>query len=599
MRALQVMAEEQASRRQRSEAAPPALDSRDVSGANGHQAVPDIPPPVQPPMSDSPYAPHGHQAVPGIAPPVQPPMSPHSDDFDGPGEQWPVIRDGDPYDVDVQEAIGEGDVVLTTAADMKQVAEESLFSSRFSNGKAFLWHRSPQFTEQHGGVMELPHLEACTSHQYRRWVVAKLSAEGLDDERALVNFASAQGFADLPFVLGLSADGGHAYVVYRCREEHKRRVKKLTSGSPAMLTFMKGGSQNARIVETVAALSSGCRLVLASLFVVEEAKEESSRLLFNEALDRIEDWGVAKLTAYIEDARIKKSRDEKLETLEHTCLVSQRALLEAVAMRAEAAEFVFTLGSQHQQRACPKVFDEGATAAAKEMSVFVWNPDAAPPTFRQLTCKEWLDTEEHLLSTLLLLGPGSLGKSKLQHMLAQELTIAYQRDFYIFAKAIDPLGVLSHKGFLRKAAVLLLADCDFRTSKGKLTAEGVKAIFDICEGGTIQETRYQPATFPGNGELCRIISVNGAGVAMGAFFRKYSMDGLADVVEALAQPDGVGAAGEKVKVLDADGQAQIRRFAICICKERLVNTEMVQALRADARAKALAGKRRREDYHMS
>ena len=102
--------------------------------------------------------------------------------------------------------------------------------------------------------------------------------------------------------------------------------------------------------------------------------------------------------------------------------------------------------------------------------------------------QDWLGSEAHLLTALLLVGPGGKGKSKLIHMLAQELGWAYDKLLYVFAKAIDPLGMLSHTGELRKAAVLALTDFKFRTARaGCLNGEDLKSLLDVIEGGSIQD----------------------------------------------------------------------------------------------------------------
>ena len=63
--------------------------------------------------------------------------------------------------------------------------------------------------------------------------------------------------------------------------------------------------------------------------------------------------------------------------------------------------------------------------------------------FQTLTLNQWLDGAEHNLSSLLLLGEGARGKSKLCHMIAKELTIGKKLKQYVFGKSIDPLGTLS------------------------------------------------------------------------------------------------------------------------------------------------------------
>jgi len=198
-----------------------------------------------------------------------------------------------------------------------------------------------------------------------------------------------------------------------------------------------------------------------------------------------------------------------------------------------------------------------------------------------------------LLSTLLLLGAGGLGKSKLMHMIAQELCAAYESDTYVFAKSIDPLGLLSHTGELRKSAVLMLTDFDLRTTKGILSNEEVKGLFDVVEGGSIQGTRYRPANLPEG--LCRVAACNGDSGGYGAWFAKYGQRGLSIVIGNLALGDaGLETAATELMRLSSDEQAAARRFAVAICEGTLVTADTVVALRAAAKAKAVAGLARRQ-----
>lgn len=112
-----------------------------------------------------------------------------------------------------------------------------------------------------------------------------------------------------------------------------------------------------------------------------------------------------------------------------------------VKLREDSDDMVFQLNSEKQVAACPARYDEGVTNAAKMLKLVRWEPDAGK--FTTITLDTYLNTERHFLSSLLLLGEGGLGKSKLLHMVAQELTIAYDRQQYIFGKTIDSLGVLS------------------------------------------------------------------------------------------------------------------------------------------------------------
>ena len=94
-------------------------------------------------------------------------------------------------------------------------------------------------------------------------------------------------------------------------------------------------------------------------------------------------------------------------------MTCKTTLMEVVKLRQDADDLVFHIGSAKHGRACPKVLEDGATAYAKSLTVFIWIPD--DKQFKVVTLGQWLNTEEHLLSTLLLLGGGGVGKSKLMH----------------------------------------------------------------------------------------------------------------------------------------------------------------------------------------
>ena len=96
-----------------------------------------------------------------------------------------------------------------------------------------------------------------------------------------------------------------------------------------------------------------------------------------------------------------------------------------------------------------------------------WDPKSK--SFLVSTVKTWLDADEHLQSALALVGGGALGKSKLSHMLATELTIGYAKEQYIFSKALDPLGVLSHCGELRKSGAIVMTDFEMKAARGNHT----------------------------------------------------------------------------------------------------------------------------------
>lgn len=469
-------------------------------------------------------------------------------------------------------------------------------SCRSESGKLFLMQGATKFTPQDGAFFDLSHLEPCPSHKFKRWVIALVVNMTIDSEDAFKEVVDREGFGACPFFMGCNADGNETYIIYQSSESDKHKVKALSLEGVSLRTFKKSGGQSQKIIETIAALKSGCKTYLTNLEVRTAEAPEGDNMSYEQALDTVADWGVDRLTAFIENAKLKKTRDQKIEGLEGVCLVSKASLMEVVKLRQDAGEFVFYLGTERQRRDCPKTFDDGATDYAKNLKVCVWSP--SDKQFNIMTLRDWLDSEEHLMTALLLLGEGGKGKSKLSHMLAQELAIGYTKELYVLAKAMDPLGILSHTGVFKKAGALIIADADFKTTKGPMTAEEVKSVFDITEGGTVQGTRYRPANFPGGGELPRIFNMNASPSDMGKFFRKHDMHGIAMVLDAVAE-NNLQKAADQLKVLDADTGAQVRRFAIALDMDTqaLVTEDTIATLRANAKERAQAAKKRRMEYH--
>ena len=113
-------------------------------------------------------------------------------------------------------------------------------------------------------------------------------------------------------------------------------------------------------------------------------------------------WGVAKFTAFLENARITKQDKEPLTPLQSRCLTCQRALMEAVRLREDVSDQVVFMGSEAQMKECPVSFEQGATEYAKSMPLYVW--DNVKRSFQTMTLNEWLDNDEHLKAALMLLG---------------------------------------------------------------------------------------------------------------------------------------------------------------------------------------------------
>ena len=274
---------------------------------------------------------------------------------------------------------------------------------------------------------------------------------------------------------------------------------------------------------------------------------------------------------------------------------ARTSLMEGVKLRQDASDMVFTMGSPKQVKECPMPFAEAITDVVKTLKIYNWDPPTA--SFKRSTLVEWLDGPLHLMTTLLFTGQGGVGKSKLMHTIAQELCIAYEKDTYVFGKSIDALGVLSYAGVVRRAGVLMLTDFNMKISCGGfLDAESLKSLFDIIEGGAIQDTRYRPALFPPG--LPRIIAVNESEETVGNWFSNNDQIGIGMALRRLGDSthaDPVGWASQGLMSLNADQQAAARRmsFAFCPDGQFLIREETRAALMQDTMATAAAAQSRR------
>lgn len=356
----------------------------------------------------------------------------------------------------------------------------------------------------------------------------------------------------------------------------------------------------AKVVETIAAMMNNCAAYHTNLKVeTHDPTAVSDKLSYEQTLQIVMPWGTDKFVAFVENARLAKSDGDPLTVLQQRCITCQKTLMEAVKLRQDADEAIVTLGSERQQTECPHSYEEGASAYARAMEYFTW--DNVAERFMVVTLDQFVD-KEHLLSALVLLGVGKLGKSKLVHQIAQELCIAYGYPQYVFLKAIDPLGILSHSGELRKSGCLCLTDFDFAASRGKAFGpEAMKSLLDVPEGGTIKDTRWRPASI--RRDLPRLIALNGSPGRYGTWFLKNDQYGISIMVDALANVSAgrgtLAEAAKKMKELDADEQAAARRALIGVATESLITGETVRALQADTQSKASAGVAARKAYWAS
>jgi hypothetical protein len=214
------------------------------------------------------------------------------------------------------------------------------------------------------------------------------------------------------------------------------------------------------------------------------------------------------------------------------------------------------------------------------MPVTLWIRGA----FRRVTLTEWLDDycESH---SLFVVGRAGAGKSKLLHMVAAELCLGKDCEppcrRYVWAKALDPLGVLSHTGVLASAGCLVLTDLTLTTGRNqRISSEELKSLLDVVEGGVVQSCRYRSATITAG--LPRVMAVNMGDTreSFGRVFSEHGQHGLAELVNNL---EDLGKATMLIQRLSDDDVATARRVAICTPdpKESLITARMLEVLEAD------------------
>jgi hypothetical protein len=325
-------------------------------------------------------------------------------------------------------------------------------------------------------------------------------------------------------------------------------------------------------MDILEAVRSRCGVVLTNLKITE-------------ALDIVLEWGVSKFNCYVQNAMLARAHGDPLVPLQVTCTVCRSALLEEVKAREDAQDLIVMLGSDAHRRMVPLRFDQGASKAAKELVVFWWCPDRL--VFIRSSVEQWLNSEEHLLSALLLVGAGGKGKSKLAAMLATELTLGQGCSQFLFSKSLDPLGTLSHCGQVRRSGCVVLTDFEAAGSRtsGKMGPECLKSLLDVVEGGSLAFTRYRPTVF--RPFLPRILAVQGDEAEYGRWLSENGQPALASVLGALQDE---AAATQQMRAADPHTQAIARRMAVALVPDgvSLLTGETREALKADTRAMAAA-----------
>jgi hypothetical protein len=260
--------------------------------------------------------------------------------------------------------------------------------------------------------------------------------------------------------------------------------------------------------------------------------------------------------------------------------------------------------SEQQKKAAPLAWEAGASEYAKSLPIFCWNNRLQK--LEEFTLTEWLDGGRFLTTSLILLGEAATGKSRLLHMLAQEVCIALNGNTYIYGKSLDPLGVLSHAGTVRQASVLALTDFELAASRGKsLASESLKGLLDADEGGSLKDTRWRAAQLPGG--MARIFALNGSEARYGSWFGRHEQLGLAHMIEKLGEATSPGTpelekwrlrsdVAKLLKSLSSDEQAVARRVGVAFCRASLINDDAMDALQSGRAERAAACKAARAAY---
>jgi hypothetical protein len=479
----------------------------------------------------------------------------------------------------------------------------------------------------------LKHLEPCADHRKKRWVIAVYDSSRCPDMRDLADQLGAQC---CPFLVVRAAAVQETVIIYQVSERDCHKPKVQLEGCVSRLTFVKRGNQCDKVCETIEAMKGLAREAFGNLRVARPpapsrmaASSEASAAsgaasgaasveqsgddgnlegpMYDEILSTVLNWGVNRFVSFVENCRIRKAEKRELSVFDQRVLIVQTSLREAVRLYEDASDMVFRMDSDQQKRATPLAWEVGASEYAKGLQIYQWSN--REQRVEEYSLAEWLDGGRFLTTSLLLLGEAAAGKSRVAHMLAQEVCIALHGTTYIYGKSIDPLGVLSHAGTIRQASVLALVDFELAASRGKsLGSESLKGLLDADEGGSLKDTRWRAAQLPGG--MARIFCLNGSESRYGSWFSKHEQAGLAYMIEKLGEATSPGTPeldkwrlkGETVKLLkglSSDEQAVARRVGIAFCRQSLINEDALEALQSGTAERAAACKAARAAYWAS
>jgi len=343
----------------------------------------------------------------------------------------------------------------------------------------------------------------CANWKGKYWTIAVLCEwEGLKaanetDFELFARLVQLNGWEERPFFVGRCGHVSELMVLARCTKPercHLKSLKGVAGATVSALTLQKGGQQNDRLCATIRQAFATCGTAYTNMRVcaVREAAEaeapQTTGMTYDDALLITINWGTQKFVSFAENCRLKRSRKEALEPLEHVALVCRSALLDMIKLREDSDEWVVEFGTERHRRACPLSWDDAVVDEAKRKVVFRWEP--AEGDFHRETLQQYLDGSGHLLSSLIVVGEGGTGKSRMLHTMATEITIGADQSCYLFGKSLDALGILSFSGAVRRAGCVVITDADLRVARGAwISTESFKSLVDVEEGGALLDTR--------------------------------------------------------------------------------------------------------------
>jgi hypothetical protein len=379
----------------------------------------------------------------------------------------------------------------------------------------------------------------------------------------------------------ITLQDGEAIVLYKMDKPDRTRLFEFTPDLFLLLrnpvlehaALMGPGGAGAKVLQVMRSMAADGKFRGGSMRLA--AEDDNSRCLsYARALEEVKNYT-------LEQWRESKCEAQKAKKLKHEnplqmAINVMTGLNEFIMERAKCDALIFNTFPSATQLQVGN-YPAGISEAMKNLVGYSWDI-----TFKRIvkhTFKDYLETDLHLLKSAFFLGEGGSGKSTLLHQLCKRFGVMYEKETYIFTKALDPLGTLSKSGHVLQAAAIAITDFTPVSQNGvPLDSEGLKSLCDVQEGGSFP-ARYSVAVLPA--ETPRMFALNAD--ANSNWFDKNGMPELG----ALMKRDA-----ETLRTANSDIQAQARRIIVFMCPNEILMAEGRKALSDRTQLKASEGLRR-------